>query len=62
LITVARDHHEFVVGIEQALARGRQPLDERQLETLHRHSWPARAEHVIGLIAAALQQVEHSYA
>jgi glycosyltransferase involved in cell wall biosynthesis len=62
LITVARDHHEFVVGIEQALARGRQPFDDRQLETLHAHSWPARAQHVIGLIEAALHEVEDAYA
>jgi len=62
LITTARDHQEFVVGIEQALARGRQPFDDRQLETLHRHSWPARAEHVIGLIEAALGEVEPAYA
>ena len=58
LITVAGDRAGFVAGIERALARGRQPLDETQLATLRAHSWRVRADRVLELIGAVESDLE----
>jgi glycosyltransferase involved in cell wall biosynthesis len=58
LITVATDRAGFVAGIEQALARGRRPLDDSQLAILHANSWAVRARRVLDLIDAGPATVE----
>lgn len=54
MITTAGNPDDFVLAIEAAVARGRQPLTDAQVRLLHENSWPARAELAQALLDAAL--------
>ena len=54
MITTATDPSDFVWAIEDAIARGRQPLTADQLHLLHENSWPVRAQRAQALLDEAL--------